>query len=301
VNFKHLRYFWTVARAGGVMRAAEQLNTTPQTLSGQIKLLEERLGYKLFQKNGRQLELTDEGHLALGYADEIFALGFELENSVRHAQDGLRTLSFRVGVADSVAKSVAYHLLEPALGLPQQVRLICHEGKFEDLLARLALHRLDLVIADERLPRRVSVKAFNHPLGSSSTSFVCSPALKPLLKGPFPQCLDGVPMLIHGASSAVRQKFDQWLARLAIRPKIIAEFDDGALMNAFGREGRGVFMTPSVLEAEIEAQYGVAVIGRTDELTEEFFAISVEQRISHPCVAAITRSARAQLFSATSL
>jgi LysR family transcriptional activator of nhaA len=301
VNFKHLRYFWTVAKAGGVMRAAEQLNTTPQTLSGQIKLLEESLGYKLFQKSGGQLELTDEGRLALGYADEIFALGPQLENSVRQAHGGQRTLEFRVGVADSVAKSVAYHLLEPALGVPQQVRLICHEGKFEDLLARLALHRLDLVIADERLPSRVSVKAFNHPLGASFTSFVCSPALKPLLKGSFPQCLDGVPMLIHGASSALRRQFDQWLARLSIRPEIIAEFDDGAIMNAFGREGRGVFMTPTVLEAEIKAQYGASVIGRTDELMEKFFAISVEQRMSHPCVAAITHSARAQLFSATSL
>lgn len=298
MNFKHLRYFWTVAKAGGVMRAAEQLNTTPQTLSGQIKLLEESLGHKLFQKSGRRLELTDGGRLALGYADEIFALGSELENSLRQAHDGLRTLDFRVGVADSVPKSVAYHLLEPALGVSQPVRMICHEGRFEDLLARLALHRLDLVIADERLPQRLSVKAFNHPLGASSTSFVCSPALKPLLKGRFPDCLDGAPMLIPGASSAVRQQFDQWLARKSIRPKIIAEFDDGALMNAFGREGRGVFMTPTVLEAEIEAQYGVKVIGRTDELMEEFFAISVEQRISHPCVAAITQSARAQLFSA---
>ncbi|CAN5672788.1 transcriptional activator NhaR [soil metagenome] len=299
MNFKHLRYFWVVAKAGGVMRAAEQLHTTPQTLSGQIKLLEESLGYKLFEKNGRRLELTPEGELALGYAEEIFALGSELENTVHHAQGGRRSLELRVGVADSVAKSVAYHLLEPAFTVGQPVRMICHEGKFDDLLARLALHRLDLVIADERLPKRVSVKAFNHSLGTSATSFVCSPALKPQLKGRFPACLDGMPMLIHGASSAMRQQFDQWLARHQIRPRIIAEFDDGALMNAFGREGRGVFMTPSVLEAEIEAQYGVSVIGRTDELMEEFFAISVERRISHPCVAAITRAARAQLFSAS--
>jgi LysR family transcriptional activator of nhaA len=299
LNFKHLRYFWVVAKAGGVMRAAEQLHTTPQTLSGQIKLLEESLGYKLFEKHGRRLVLTEEGELALGYADEIFALGSELENSVRHAQGGRRALEFRVGVADSVAKSVAYHLLEPALNVPQQVRMICHEGKFDDLLARLALHRLDLVIADERLPQRISVKAFNHSLGTSATSFVCAPSLKPQLEGSFPECLNGMPMLIHGASSAVRQQFDQWLERHQIHPRIVGEFDDGALMNAFGREGRGVFMTPSVLEAEIESQYGVSVIGRTHEVMEEFFAISVERRISHPCVAAITRSARAQLFSAS--
>ncbi len=298
MNFKHLHYFWVTAKAGGVMRAGEQLHTTPQTLSGQIKLLEEWLGRKLFRKSGRQLELTEDGRLALGYADQIFTLGSELETALRQARGGPRVLDFSVGVADSVAKSVAYRLLEPALSVPEPVRLICSEGKFPDLLAQLALHRLDLVIADEPMSRRISVKAFNHPLGSTAMSFFCAPSLKPQLRGEFPACLNDMPMLIQGASASIRQQLEGWLIRHQIRPRVIGEFDDGALMTAFGREGRGVFMAPSVLEAETVSQFGVDVIGRTDELVEEFFAVSVERRITHPCVVAITDAARGQLFSA---
>jgi LysR family transcriptional activator of nhaA len=296
VNFKHLHYFWVTARAGGIMRAGEQLHTTPQTLSGQIKLLEEWLGRKLFRKSGRQLALTDEGRLALGYADQIFALGAELEDALRQARSGQRVLEFRVGVADSVAKSVAYRLLEPALSVAEPVRLIGSEGKFPDLLAQLALHRLDLVIADEPLSRRMSVKAFNHALGTTTMSFFCAPALKAQLKGPFPQCLNDAPMLIQGVASSVRQQLEGWLTQHQIRPRVVGEFDDGALMTAFGREGRGVFMSPAVLEQETVAQYGVEVIGRSSELVEEFFAVSVERRITHPCVAAITQAARGRLF-----
>ena len=298
MNFKHLHYFWVTAKAGGIMRAGEQLHTTPQTLSGQIKLLEDWLGHKLFRKSGRNLELTDDGRVALGYADQIFTLGAELEAAVRETRGGQRVLDFRVGVADSVAKSVAYRLLEPALAVAEPVRLICSEGKFPDLLAQLALHRLDLVIADEPMSRRMSVKAFNHPLGSTAMSFFAAPQLKALLKGDFPQCLNGMPMLIQGAAASVRQQLEGWLTQHQIQPRIIGEFDDGALMTAFGREGRGVFMAPSVLEAETVAQFGVEVIGRSDELVEEFFAVSIERRITHPCVVAITDAARAQLFTA---
>lgn len=298
MNFKHLHYFWVTAKAGGIMRAGEQLHTTPQTLSGQIKLLEDWLGHKLFRKSGRNLELTDDGRVALGYADQIFTLGAELEAVVREARGGRRVLDFRVGVADSVAKSVAYRLLEPALSVAEPVRLICSEGKFPDLLAQLALQRLDLVIADEPMSRRMSVKAFNHPLGSTTMSFFAAPQLKAQLKGAFPQCLNGMPMLIQGAAASVRQQLEGWLTQHQVHPRIVGEFDDGALMTAFGREGRGVFMAPSVLEAETVAQFGVEVIGRTDELVEEFFAVSIERRITHPCVVAITDAARAQLFTA---
>ncbi len=298
MNFKHLHYFWVVARSGGILKAGEQLHTTPQTLSGQIKLLEERLGRKLFRKSGRQLELTDEGRVALGYADEIFTLGAELEAALRQPLGGPRLLDFRVGVADSVAKSVAYRLLEPAMDLEVPVRLIGVEGKFPDLLAQLALHRLDLVIADEPLTRRISVKAYNHALGTSPMSFFCAPALRSRLQGAFPQCLHGAPMLIQGAASSVRQQLDGWLARQQIQPRFVGEFDDGALMTAFGREGRGVFMSPAVLEAETVAHYGVEVIGRSEELVEEFYAVSVERRIKHPAVAAITQAARGRLFHA---
>ena len=296
MNFKHLHYFWVAAKAGGIVRAGEQLHTTPQTLSGQIKLLEARLGRRLFRKSGRQLELTDEGRLALGYADQIFSLGEEMESALRQAGGGRKTLEFRVGVADSVAKSVVYRLLEPALSIAEPVRLICSEGKFPDLLAQLALNRLDLVMADEPMSGRVSIKAFNHPLGSTPMSFFCAPALKSALQGDFPQCLNDAPLLIHGESSSVRKQLDSWLTKNRIHPRIVGEFDDAALMQAFGREGRGIFMSASVLEAETTAQYGVEVVGRTDEMTEDFFAVSVERRISHPCVAAITEAARGQLL-----
>lgn len=297
MNFKHLYYFWVTAKAGGVVRAGEQLHTTPQTLSTQIKLLEDRLGRRLFRKRGRGLELTDDGRVALRYADDIFALGGELETAMRERRGGgTAALEFRVGIEDVVAKSVAYRLLAPALDLAQPVRLVCVEGQFSDLMAQLALHRLDLVLSDEPLTSRLSVKAFNHALGSSPMSFLCTPALRSRLAGPFPKCLDDAPMLLPGGSSSVRPQVDAWLAQHGLRPRVVAEFNDSALMQAFGREGRGVFVAPAVVEAEICAQFGVEPLGRDSELVEDFYAISVERRIRHPCVAAITSAARGNLF-----
>lgn len=297
MNFKHLYYFWVTAKAGGVVRAGEQLHTTPQTLSTQIKLLEDRLGRRLFRKSGRNLELTDEGRVALRYADDIFALGGELETAMReHRGSSAVVLEFRVGIEDVLAKSVAYRLLAPALDLAQPVRLVCVEGQFNDLMAQLALHRLDLVLSDEPLTNRLSVKAFNHALGSSPMAFLCTPALRALLQGPFPQCLNGAPMLLPGGSSSVRPQVDAWLAQHSLRPRVVAEFNDSALMQAFGREDRGVFIAPAVVEAEVCAQFGVELLGRSSELVEDFYAISVERRIRHPCVAAITSEARGKLF-----
>ncbi|MDO9004288.1 MAG: transcriptional activator NhaR [Aquabacterium sp.] len=299
MNFKHLYYFWATAKSGGVMKAGEQLHTTPQTLSGQIKLLEAQLGCALFQKVGRRLELTKEGRVALGYADQIFALGTQLEAAVGKVRSGQTVLDFRVGISDSVPKAIAYRLLEPALGLAEPVRLICHEGDFHNLLGQIAVHRLDLVIADEPMGKQVSVKAFSHALGTTAMSFFATPVLKSKLElggRAFPQCLDGAPMLLQGAASAMRQRLDVWLAEHQLHPRPIGEFDDAALMKAFGGEGRGVFMAPTVLEDETCAQHGVEVLGRTSELVEEFYAISVERRITHPCVVAITQSAREALF-----
>jgi LysR family transcriptional regulator, transcriptional activator of nhaA len=299
MNFKHLHYFWVAAKAGGVVKAGEQLHTTPQTLSAQIKLLEERLGRHLFRKAGRKLELTDDGRVALRYADEIFSLGGELEAALRDRRSpGAQVQEFRVGVEDAVAKSVAYRLLEPALTLADPVRLICTEGQFPDLMAQLALHRVDLVIADEPLTNRLSVKGFNHKLGSSHMSFFAAPALAKRLQGPFPQCLNNAPMLVPGGSSSVRPQVDAWLTRHQLHPRVVGEFSDGALMQAFGRHGDGVFLSPSVVEAETAAQYGVQVIGHSDELVDDFYAISVERRITHPGVAAITHAARSALFNA---
>jgi LysR family transcriptional activator of nhaA len=197
-----------------------------------------------------------------------------------------------------VPKAVAYRLLEPALAVTEHVRLICHEGRFSDLLGQLAVHRLDLVIADEPMSRQVSVKGHSHLLGSTAMSFFAAPSLKRSLQGGFPQCLDGAPMLLQGAASAMRQRFDFWLAAHKIRPRVIGEFDDAALMKAFGGEGRGIFMTPTVLESETSAQYGVRVVGRTEELVEEFYAITVDRRVTHPCTTAITARASEQLIGA---
>ena len=301
MNFKHLHYFWMAARAGGIVKAGQQLHTSPQTLSSQIKLLEQRLGRKLFRKSGRQLELTDDGRLALHYADDIFNLGAELEAELREQRGpGKRNqvLEFRVGLEDAVAKSVAYRLLEPALNLSEPVRLICTEGRFGDLMAQLALHQMDLVIADEPLTRRLSVQGYNHALGSSPMSFYCAPSLRESLQGEFPACLNGAPMLIPSASTTMRPQFEAWLTRHQLHPRVVAEFDDGALMKAFGRAGRGVFMAPSVVDIETEAQYGVQLLGRSEEMVEDFYAISVERRIKHPCVVALTQSARGDLFAA---
>jgi LysR family transcriptional activator of nhaA len=296
INYKHLYYFWATAHAGGVMRAGEQLHTTPQTLSGQIKLLEARLGCSLFSRRGRRLELTAEGRAALRYADQIFALGEELEAAMGEAGRVPRGIDFRVGIADSVPKAIAYRLLEPALGVPGPVRLVCHEGRFDDLLGQLAVHKVDLVLADEPMSRQLSVKAFNHALGTSAMTFFASAALRKSLRGRFPQSLQGAPMLMQGTGSAIRRRFELWSATHGIRPQVVAEFDDSALMTAFGSEGRGVFMAPSVLEDETCAQHRVEVVGRTPDLVEEFYAVSVERRITHRCVEAITQAARAHLF-----
>jgi len=296
MNFKHLHYFWRVAKAGGVARASEQLHLTPQTVSGQIGLLEDDFGTPLFAKRGRNLELTDAGRLAFGYAQDIFALGSELEESLRNYPAGGRPVEFRVGVADAVSKTIAYRLIEPATRLPTPVRIVCREWKLDSLLAELAAHRLDLVIAGAPIPPSVSVRAYNHRLGVSGVNFFASARLFRSLKGKFPACLNGAPMLVPGVDAAVTSRLDRWCEAKQLRPRVVGEFDDSALMKAFGQHGTGVFMGPTVLESEIETQYGVKTLGRTEEIVEEYFAISVERRITHPCVVAITKAARDRLF-----
>jgi LysR family transcriptional regulator, transcriptional activator of nhaA len=296
MNFKHLRYFWATAHAGGVVAAGAQLHTTPQTISSQIKLLEEQLGCRLFRKSGRRLELTDQGRVALRYADEIFNLGGELSAALRERRGAARVLEFRVGVADSVAKMLAYRLLLPALQMRQSVQLQVHEGRMSELLGLIAVHRIDMVLADEALARRLSVKAFNHRLGSTGVSFYATAAVRQKLRGPFPQCLDGAPMLIHGLATQFRALLGNWFAEQPVHPRVVGEFDDGALVKEFGRSGHGVFPGPTVLEREICAQYGVEVVGRAAGLEEEFFAISIERRVTHPGVAAIMQAAREGFF-----
>ena len=298
-NYKHLHYFWTVARAGGVNRAAQTLHVTPQTVSGQVQLLEESFGKPLFERSGRSMTLTEAGRLVFGYAEEIFSLGAELRESLDMLESGGRPRDFRVGVADAVPKAIAYRLLEPAVALPEPVRLSCREWKLDSLLSELAVHRLDLVIADAPIPRSVNVRAFSHRLGVSGTSFLATRSLAEGLAGDFPALLDGAPLLVTGEDAAVRSRLDQWLDQGQLRPQIRGEFDDSALMRAFGEAGVGVFAGPTVLEAEFRAGADLVVLGRTSEVVEEFYAISVERRISHPCVAAIVEAARDLLFDAS--
>jgi LysR family transcriptional activator of nhaA len=292
MNLKHLFYFWKTAKEGGIMRAGEALHITPQTISGQISQLEHSLGIDLFSRQGRALELTDAGRLALGYADEIFSLGAELEQAIRHYPKE-RPLTFRVGVSDALPKSLAYRLLEPAVAVGEPVRIVCREGRLERLLSELAVHRLDLVIADTPLPAALDVRAYNHRLTESGMSFVAAPALAARCKEAFPACLASLPLLVPGEDASSRQRLMRWLEKARIRPKIVGEFDDSALMTAFGQAGVGVFPVPTIIEAEIVAAYGVKVLGRSEEARTEYFAISAERRVTHPCVLAIAASARA--------
>jgi len=295
LNFKHLRYFWVVAKAGGIARAGERLHLTPQTISGQITLFEELLGYKLFNRVGRRLELTEPGRVVLTYADEIFTLGEELEGVLRSPGEG-RQPQFRVGLADAVQKVIAYRILEPAMKLAEPPRMICREGKVRSLLADLAVHRLDIVIADGPMPAASKIKGFNHLLGECGLTFFATSKLARRHPGSFPGFLDGAPLLLPGEDAAVRPRLLRWLETLRIQPRIVGEFDDGALLKAFGRSGAGFFAAPSAIAEQVCQQYGVDAIGATKEVTEQFYAISVERRLTHPAVIAITSAARKELF-----
>ena len=296
-NYRQLYYFQAVAKCGGIARAAEQLHLTPQTLSGQIGQLEDRLGVELFRRAGRRLELTEAGRLALSYADEIFHVGGELEEALRnwHAE---RPVLVRVGSADVVPKSIAYRLLAPALALPEQVRMVCREDKLERLLAELAVHRLDMVVADGPMPAGMDVKGYSHRLGECGMSFLAAPALAASLAGEFPRRLDRAPLLVPGEDSAVRAPLLRWLRAADIHPRVVGEFDDRALMKAFGRAGAGVFVVPAVIASEVEAQDGVVVVGSTEAVRERYFLITVERRISHPAARVVTEAARSGLFTA---
>jgi len=250
INYKHLHYFWVVAKEGGIARASERLHITPQTISGQLSLLEESLGESLFTRTGRNLELSEAGRLAMSYADEIFTLGSELEDVLRNIPDG-RPLVFKVGVTDVVPKSIAYRLLAPALQLPEPVRIVCHENNFDALLAELALHRIDLVIADSAIPQGVNVRGFNHQLGECGISFFAIPELADRFRKGFPQSLNGAPLLLPGEMTVTQSRLLKWLDKLHIHPHIVGEFDDSALMKAFGQAGIGIFIAPSPITAAI--------------------------------------------------
>jgi len=296
LNYNHLLYFWTVAREGSIARASEVLHLTPQTISGQLKLLEESVGEALFQRVGRGLVLTDAGQLVNEYADEIFSLGAELTQRIRGKQPG-SPVSLNVGVVSSIAKLIAYRILEPALQIEDPIRILCWEGDLEKLLGDLAVHRLDLVLSDRSIPTGLNVKAYNHALGESEISFFVQKRLAARYARNFPQSLDGAPMLMPVNTSALRRSLDEWFDSVGVAPRIVAEFADSALLKAFGEAGIGIFPAPSAISAQIEDMYHARNIGTTGEIKESFFAISPERKLKHPAVVKITESARARLFS----
>lgn len=296
INYRQLHYFWAVAKAGGIARAADQLHLTPQTLSGQVSQLEESLGVELFRRVGRRLALTDQGRQVLSYADEIFQVGQELEERLRNQGDE-RQFLFRVGIADVTPKAIAYELLAPSLSLPEPVRLICREDKFERLLAELALHKLDMVLVDRPMPSGVDIKGFSHRLGECGLTFMAAPAIRERLQGEFPRCLHGMPLLIPGEDSAIRGPLLRWLRGQDIHPRIVGEFDDGALMKAFGRAGAGVFPVSTPLATDIARQYGVEPVGETSAVTEKFFLITVERKLVHPAAKVISDAAHQVLLA----
>ncbi len=296
INYKHLYYFFMVAREGGVARAGERLHITPQTISGQISLLEAYFEVDLFTRVGRNLELTETGRLVLSYADEIFSLGGELEELL-HQLPAYLPLLFRVGVVDGVPKSIAHRILGPALQMQETVRMVCREASINTLLAELAVHRLDLVLADRTIPATVSTRAYSHKLGECGVSFFATEHLKNELTGEFPQCLEGAPVLLPTSGSQLRSNINRWLDKNRVHPRIVAEFDDSALMKSFGQKGVGIFIAPSVIEAEVEKQYEVTAIGQSAEVKEYFYAISVERRVTNPVVSAVVETARKTLFA----
>ena len=295
LNYRHLHYFWSVAKCGGITRASERLHLTPQTFSGQLGQFEQQLGRPLFRRVGRRMELTETGELALSYAEEMFQVGAELEEMLSRRPEQ-RRLPFRVGIADAVPKTIAHRLLSPALSLPEPVRLLCRADRLDRLLAELAIHRLDMVLADRPLPANMDVKGYSHPLGQCGVAFLAAPNLAAQLSGSFPAKLDGAPLLLPGEDSALRTPLLRWLERQKVRPRIVGEFDDSALMKAFGHSGRGIFPAPAARAREVERQYGTITLGQTDDVQERFFAISVERLLTHPAVVAVSEGARRGLL-----
>ena len=291
LNYHHLLYFYTVAREGSVTKASQVLRLAQPTLSGQIRKLEEAFDEKLFLREGRNLALTDVGRMVYRYADEIFSLGREMQDALRGRPTN-RPARLLVGISDAVPKLVCHRLLETALKMEEPVELVLHEGKTNDLLGALALQEYDMVLTDAPLGPSVRVKAFNHSLGGCGVGFFGTPDLARRHRRGFPESLDDAPMLLPTSNTSLRHSLDLWFEELDVRPRSVAEIEDTALLKVFGQHGTGIFAAPIVVADEIRKIHGVQLVGRTDEVREQFFAITVERRISHPAVAAIADEAR---------
>lgn len=296
LNYHHLLYFWMTAREGTIAQASKQLRLAQPTITGQIRALENTLGEKLFARAGRNLVLTDVGRLVYRYANEIFSLGSELTDVLKGRPGGGRPVRLVVGVSDALPKLIAYELLTPALALAESIQMICYEDRPERLLAELATSGLDVVLADAPVGSSVRIRAFNHLLGSCGVSFFGTPSLAVKYRKNFPASLDGAPFLLPLESSTLRRSLDQWFESQRVRPRVAGEFQDSALMKVFGQAGIGVFAAPTVIENEVRRHYGVTVLGRTEAVIERFYAISVERKLKHPAVVAISEAARQKLF-----
>ncbi|GAB4142192.1 MAG: transcriptional activator NhaR [Planctomycetaceae bacterium] len=295
LNYHHLLYFWMVAREGSITRACEQLHLAQPTISGQLKKLEQAFGEKLFERIGRELTLTETGQLVYKYADEIFSIGRELIDAVKGRPTG-RPLRLRVGVPDFLPKLIVYRLLEPAIQLQEKVQVVCLEDKPDQLLASLALHELDVVLSDSPAGSLVRVKAFNHFLGECGVSFFAAPVLQQKLTSDFPESLQGAPMLLPTDNTTLRISIDRWLLDNDLHPDVVGEFEDTALMKVFGQAGLGVIPAPSAIEHEVFDQYGLEIVAQVPEIKERFYAITVERRLRHPAVVAISENAKNAVF-----
>ena len=295
LNYHHLHYFWVVAREGSIAHASARLSLAPPTISGQIHALEEALGEKLFTRVGRHLVLTEVGRVVLRYADEIFTLGSELIDTLQGRPTG-RPLRLVVGVADVLPKLIAYRLLAPALHLSTPVQVICREGKLERLLAELALYELDVVLSDAPSGTPNTIRAFNHVLGECGIALFGTPALAATYGPGFPDSLDGAPFLLPTDNTMLRRAFEQWFNATGIRPRVMGEFEDSALLTVFGQTSLGIFPAPTVIAAEVQQQYGVEVIGRLEDVRERFYAIALERKLKHPAIIALSEAARQTLF-----
>ena len=296
INYKHLHYFWVVAKEKSIVKASAQLHLTPQTISGQLSCLEEAMGVTLFERVGRHLELTDAGRLVLSYADEIFLLGSELQNAVRH-RPKRSSLAFKVGIDDVVPKSIAYRLLEPALQIAEPIHFYCRENDLDTLLTDLLLHKLDLVISDSPISPGLDFSGFCNPLGESDLTIFCSEPLADRLEGEFPMCLDNAPILLPGPNTGIRKHLQRWFDKWRIHPAIVGEFEDSALMKEFAKAGVGVIAAPTAIKAEIEKKHELIAIGHVEDIIIRYYAISVHRKTSHPAVAAISERAREWLFT----
>lgn len=295
LNYKHLYYFWIVSKEGNISRAARRLDLAPQTVSVQLSQLEQSLGAMLFSIEGRRLALSEAGKLVLRYADEIFDLGAEMQEVVLARKPG-RALPLKVGIVGVLPKLLSFRLLEPALRLPERVRIVCHDGGFEPLLAQLALRKLDVVLADRPVGDHENLRVFSHALGESGLTFFGSAKLAKRYRDGFPASLEGAPMLLPTRDNLIRTRLDQWFEAKRIGPEVVCEIQDSALLKTFGRAGVGIFAAPSKTARDVAEQYRVVAIGKADDVREQFFAISAERRIKHPAVVAICEAARQRLF-----